>query len=156
VVQHMPETFTRSFAAHLDEISDMKVKEAETGDIISPGKVLIAPGNRHLLIKRSGASYFAEIKDGPRVNRHRPSVDVLFNSAAVYAGANAVGVILTGMGTDGARGLRKMKEAGAATMAQDEASSVVFGMPKAAIDAGAVDKVVPLHGIPGAIIDYAE
>jgi two-component system chemotaxis response regulator CheB len=152
IVQHMPENFTRSFAARLDSLCRISVKEAENNDTIIPGRALIAPGNRHMLLKRSGARYFVEIKDGPLVSRHRPSVDVLFRSAARYAGKNAVGVIMTGMGDDGAKGLLEMKDAGAVTMAQDEASCVVFGMPKEAIKLGAVDKILPLNDITPAVI----
>ena len=140
----MPENFTANFAKRLDSLCKVTVKEAEDGDSVLRGRVLIAPGNRHLLLKRSGARYYVEIKDGPLVSRHRPSVDVLFRSAARYAGPNAVGVILTGMGDDGARGMLEMKEAGAAlTIAQDEETSVVFGMPKEAIKRNAVDKTLP-------------
>jgi two-component system chemotaxis response regulator CheB len=152
IVQHMPENFTRAFAARLDAICRISVKEAENNDTVLRGRALIAPGNRHLLLKRSGARYHVEIKDGPLVSRHRPSVDVLFRSAARYAGKNAVGVIMTGMGDDGAKGMLEMKEAGAYTIAQDEESCVVFGMPKKAIDLGAVDRVLPLSAIPGAVI----
>jgi len=152
IVQHMPENFTRSFAARLDTLCRISVKEAENNDTIIPGRALIAPGNRHMLLKRSGARYFVEIKDGPLVSRHRPSVDVLFRSAARYAGKNAVGVIMTGMGDDGAKGLLEMKEAGAFTIAQDEATCVVFGMPKEAIKLGAVDKILPLEDITPAVI----
>jgi len=152
IVQHMPELFTRAFAKRLDGLCSITVKEAETNDTVLRGQALIAPGNHHTLIKRSGARYYVEIKDGPLVCRHRPSVDVLFRSAARYAGQNAVGVILTGMGDDGARGMLEMKTAGAMTVAQDEASCVVFGMPKEAIRSGAVDKVLPLQGIAGAIL----
>ncbi|MGA7828542.1 MAG: chemotaxis response regulator protein-glutamate methylesterase [Geobacteraceae bacterium] len=152
IVQHMPENFTRSFAARLDTLCRISVKEAENNDTIIPGRALIAPGNRHMLLKRSGARYFVEIKDGPLVSRHRPSVDVLFRSAARYAGKNALGVIMTGMGDDGAKGLLEMKDAGAATIAQDEASCVVFGMPKEAIKLGAVDRILPLDDITPAII----
>ncbi|MHC1697970.1 MAG: chemotaxis response regulator protein-glutamate methylesterase [Geobacteraceae bacterium] len=152
IVQHMPENFTRSFAARLDNLCRISVKEAENNDTIIPGRALIAPGNRHLLLKRSGARYFVEIKDGPLVSRHRPSVDVLFRSAARYAGKNAVGVIMTGMGDDGAKGLLEMKEAGAATIAQDEATCVVFGMPKEAIRLGAVDRILPLDDLAPMVI----
>lgn len=152
IVQHMPENFTRSFAARLDTLCRISVKEAENNDTVIPGRALIAPGNRHMLLKRSGARYFVEIKDGPLVSRHRPSVDVLFRSAARYAGKNAVGVIMTGMGDDGAKGLFEMKEAGAVTIAQDEATCVVFGMPKEAIKLGAVDKILPLGDITPAVI----
>jgi two-component system chemotaxis response regulator CheB len=152
IVQHMPEHFTRSFAARLDGLCRISVKEAENNDTVIRGRALIAPGNRHTLLKRSGARYFVEIKDGPLVSRHRPSVDVLFRSAARYAGKNAVGVIMTGMGDDGARGLLEMKEAGALTIAQDEQSCVVYGMPKEAVKLGAVDRVLPLASIAGAVV----
>lgn len=147
IVQHMPEQFTRSFAKRLDEICKVTVKEAKNGDSVIRGHVLIAPGNYHTLLKRSGARYYVEVKEGELVNRHRPSVDVLFRSVARYAGGNAVGIILTGMGKDGANGLLEMKEAGAHTIAQDEKSSVVFGMPKEAIDIGAVNQVSDLNTI---------
>jgi len=155
IVQHMPELFTRAFAGRLDSLCSITVKEAETNDTVIRGRALIAPGNHHLLLKRSGARYFVEVKDGPLVCRHRPSVDVLFRSAARYAGQNAVGVILTGMGDDGARGMLEMKQAGAVTIAQDENTCVVFGMPKEAIKLGAVDKVLPLHAVAGAILANA-
>lgn len=155
IVQHMPELFTRAFAKRLDGLCNISVKEAETNDTVLRGRALIAPGNHHTLIKRSGARYHVEIRQGPLVCRHRPSVDVLFRSAARYAGKNAVGIILTGMGDDGARGMLEMKEAGAMTMAQDEASCVVFGMPKEAIRHGAVSKVLPLQSIAGAILTHA-
>lgn len=152
IVQHMPELFTRAFANRLDGLCSITVKEAETNDSVLRGRALIAPGNHHLLLKRSGARYFVEIKEGPLVCRHRPSVDVLFRSAARYAGRNAVGVILTGMGDDGARGMLEMKQAGAATIAQDEASCVVFGMPKEAIKLNGVDRVLPLSRIAQALL----
>lgn len=155
IVQHMPEAFTRAFANRLDSLCRITVKEAESNDTVLRGRALIAPGNHHTLLKRSGARYFVEIKDGPLVCRHRPSVDVLFRSAARYAGGNAVAVILTGMGDDGARGMLEMKEAGAATIAQDESTSVVFGMPKEAIKRGAVDVVLPLPAIAGSILHHA-
>src|SRR5580693_3687960 len=155
IVQHMPELFTRAFANRLDGLCNITVKEAETNDTIIRGRALIAPGNHHLLLKRSGARYYVEVKEGPLVCRHRPSVDVLFRSAARYAGRNAVGVIFTGMGDDGARGMLEMKEAGAVTVAQDEATCVVFGMPKEAIKLNGVDKVLPLHSIAGAILASA-
>jgi two-component system chemotaxis response regulator CheB len=155
IVQHMPELFTRAFANRLDGLCAITVKEAESNDTVIRGRALIAPGNHHLLLKRSGARYYVEIKDGPLVCRHRPSVDVLFRSAARYAGQNAVGVILTGMGDDGARGMLEMKQAGATTIAQDEASCVVFGMPKEAIKLGAADKVLPLQAVAGAILTCA-
>ncbi|WP_293932694.1 chemotaxis response regulator protein-glutamate methylesterase [Iodobacter sp.] len=147
VVQHMPEQFTRAFAERLNRISAVEVLEAKNGDRLMPGLVLIAPGGRHLLVKRSGAQYIAEVKDGPLVSRHRPSVDVLFRSVAISAGSNALGVIMTGMGDDGARGMREMHDAGARTLAQDEKSCVVFGMPKEAIAHGGVDEVVSLTQI---------
>lgn len=147
IVQHMPEGFTRSFSNSLNQISRLNVKEAENGDKLYRGRVLIAPGNKHMLLKRVGREYFVEIKEGPLVNRHRPSVDVLFRSAARYAGSNAIGVILTGMGNDGARGMKEMHDAGVHTIAQDEQSCVVYGMPKEAVKAGGVDDVVPLDKI---------
>ncbi|MGM0530519.1 MAG: protein-glutamate methylesterase/protein-glutamine glutaminase [Bacteroidota bacterium] len=145
IVQHMPEQFTRSFAERLDDTCRVTVKEAANGDSLIRGHVLIAPGNYHTLLKRSGARYYVEVKEGPMVNRHRPSVDVLFRSVARYAGRNAMGIILTGMGRDGAAGLLEMKQAGAKTIAQDEKSSVVYGMPKEAIELNAVDKILPLQ-----------
>ncbi len=151
IVQHMPENFTKAFATRLDGICRISVKEAEDNDTVIRGRALIAPGNHHLLLKRSGARYYVEIKDGPLVSRHRPSVDVLFRSAARYAGKNAVGVIMTGMGDDGAKGMLEMKEVGAYNIAQDEESCVVFGMPKKAIDLNAVDRVLPLSAIPAAV-----
>ena len=156
VVQHMPEHFTTSFARRLNEICAMEVKEANNGDSVIPGKALVAPGNKHMLLRRSGARYYVEVKNGPLVRRHRPSVEVLFSSVARTAGSNAIGVIMTGMGDDGADGLMKMKECGAMTIAQDEASCVVFGMPKEAIRRGAVDHVVHLDRIPEAILAYLQ
>lgn len=147
IVQHMPEQFTRQFAKRLDELSQVTVKEAENGDKVLRGQALIAPGGKHIMLKRSGAVYFVEVVDGPLVNRHRPSVDVLFRSAARYAGKNALGVILTGMGDDGAKGMLEMKEAGAYTIAQDEKSCVVFGMPKEAIRLNGVSSILPLSEI---------
>jgi two-component system chemotaxis response regulator CheB len=147
VVQHMPEKFTASFAKRLNELCAVEVKEAEDGDVVLQGRVLIAPGNRHTMLTRCGARYQVSVKDGPLVSRHRPSVDVLFRSAAAAAGSNAVGIIMTGMGDDGAHGLEEMKQAGAFTIAQDEATSIVFGMPKEAIARGCVDRVVPLTAI---------
>jgi len=147
IVQHMPEKFTRSFADRLNELCLITVKEAEDGDTIIRGRALIAPGNRHILLKRSGARYYIQLNDGPLVNRHRPSVDVLFRSFARYAGKNAIGIIMTGMGDDGAKGLLEMKNAGAKTIAQDEKSCVVFGMPKEAIRLGAAERVLPLNQI---------
>jgi two-component system chemotaxis response regulator CheB len=152
IVQHMPEKFTASFAARLDSLCRVTVKEAADGDSVFPGQVLIAPGNKHTLLKRSGARYFVEVKDGPLICRHRPSVDVLFRSTARYAGKNAVGIIMTGMGDDGARGMLEMKQAGAINIAQDEATSVVFGMPGEAIKLGGVDRVMPLPRIAPEII----
>lgn len=147
IVQHMPELFTKTFSNRLNELCKINVKEAENNDTILRGHALIAPGNKHMLVKRSGAKYFVEVVDGPLVNRHRPSVDVLFRSTAQFAGANAIGIIMTGMGDDGARGLLEMKEAGAMTIAQDEKSCVVFGMPKEAIKLNAVEKILPLDKI---------
>lgn len=152
IVQHMPEKFTTSFANRLNEICKITVKEAVDGDNVLPGQALIAPGNFHTMLKRSGARYYVEVKEGPLVNRHRPSVDVLFRSTAKFAGANAIGVIMTGMGDDGAKGLLEMKEAGAKTIAQDEKSCVVFGMPKEAIKLNAADKVLPLESIASFVI----
>ena len=152
VVQHMPEKFTQSFAQRLDQTCRINVKEAQDNDTVIPGRALIAPGNCHMLLKRSGARYYVEIKDGPLVSRHRPSVDVLFRSTARYAGANAVGVIMTGMGDDGAQGLLEMKTTGGHTIAQDEASCVVFGMPAEAIKRGAATKVLSLERIAGEVL----
>jgi two-component system chemotaxis response regulator CheB len=152
IVQHMPENFTKAFASRLNILCNIEVKEAENNDTILRGRALIAPGNKHLLIKRSGARYFVEVKEGPLVSRHRPSVDVLFRSAAQFAGANAIGVIMTGMGDDGARGMLEMKEAGAYNIAQDEKSCVVFGMPNEAIKLGAVDRVLHLDSIAEAVL----
>ena len=152
IVQHMPEKFTAAFARRLDSLCQVKVKEAEDGDSVLRGHVLIAPGNHHMLLQRSGARYRVAIKDGPLVSRHRPSVDVLFRSAAHWAGANAVGIIMTGMGDDGAKGLLEMRQAGAATMAQDEDSCIVFGMPKEAIALGAAERVVTLSAIASHIL----
>jgi two-component system chemotaxis response regulator CheB len=152
IVQHMPEHFTRSFAQRLNELSAPLVKEAEEGDTVAPGKVLVAPGNLHTILRRSGAQYRVNVKDGPPVNRHRPSVDVLFKSAAKYAGANAVGVLLTGMGCDGATGLLEMKNAGAATLAQDEASCVVYGMPREAVRLNAAQQIVSLAQMAAAVL----
>ena len=147
IVQHMPENFTKSFAVRLDELCRVTVKEAENNDTVIRGRALIAPGNFHTLLKRSGARYFVEVRVGPLVSRHRPSVDVLFRSTARYAGINALGIIMTGMGDDGARGMKEMRETGAYTIAQDEDSCVVFGMPNEAIKRGAVDAVLPLESI---------
>ena len=147
----MPEKFTASFAARLNSLCRMTVKEAEDNDSVLRGHVLIAPGNKHTLLKRSGARYYVEVKDGPLVSRHRPSVDVLFRSAARYAGRNAIGVIMTGMGDDGARGMLEMKQAGSTNVAQDESSCVVYGMPAEAVRLGGVDRVLPLCGIAAEI-----
>jgi len=155
IVQHMPENFTRAFAARLDSLCRIDVKEAENNDTVFSGRALIAPGNKHLLLKRSGARYYVEVKEGPLVCRHRPSVDVLFRSAARYAGKNALGIIMTGMGDDGARGLLEMSEAGAETIAQDEPTCVVFGMPQVAIKLGAVDRILPLGSIAPAVVKFA-
>jgi two-component system chemotaxis response regulator CheB len=153
VVQHMPEHFTTGFAKRLNDICRIEVREAANGDMVVPGAALIAPGNYHMVLRRSGARYMVEVKGGPPVHHQRPSVDVLFHSVAQQAGHNAVGAILTGMGADGAAGLLAMKRAGARTMAQDEASCVVFGMPKEAIRMGAADHVLPLARIPRALLD---
>jgi two-component system, chemotaxis family, protein-glutamate methylesterase/glutaminase len=153
IVQHMPEHFTRSFANRLNEICKINVKEAENGDAVVRGRALIAPGNHHTLLKRSGARYYVEIKDGPLVNRHRPAVDVLFRSTARYAGKNAIGIIMTGMGDDGAKGLLEMKDAGAETIAQDEKSCVVFGMPNEAIKLGAARRILSLENMAAFILN---
>lgn len=153
VVQHMPANFTTSFAERLNELSAMTIKEAKDGDSLVNGVALLAPGNYHMLLKRSGARYYVQVKKGPLVNHQRPAVDVLFQSVANYAGSNAIGVILTGMGADGALGLLKMKEAGARTVAQDEKSCIVFGMPKEAIKLGAADKVVPLNSVGKTVLN---
>jgi two-component system chemotaxis response regulator CheB len=154
VVQHMPEKFTGAFAARLNTVCAVEVREAANGDRLLQGHVLIAPGGKHLSLKRGGAYYYVEVADGPLVNRHKPSVDVLFRSFAKFAGANGAGIIMTGMGDDGARGLLEMRTAGAGTVAQDEASCVVFGMPKEAIRLGGVAKVLPLAGLGAAIVDW--
>ena len=152
IVQHMPEHFTATFARRLDQECRISVKEAEDNDTVIRGRALIAPGNLHTLLKRSGARYYVQVQDGPLVSRHRPSVDVLFRSAARYAGRNALGVIMTGMGDDGASGICELKEAGAYTIAQDEATCVVFGMPQEAIKRGGIQKVLPLEEIAGAVL----
>jgi len=152
IAQHMPEGFTKSFAQRLNSYCRLKVTEAEGAERVLPGHVFIAPGHSHLLIKRSGANYVTELSQAPPVNRHRPSVDVLFRSAANYAGRNAIGVILTGMGKDGAAGMLEMKQAGALTFAQDEATCVVFGMPKEAIASGGVDRVAALPDLAAEVI----
>jgi two-component system chemotaxis response regulator CheB len=148
IVQHMPGEFTSAFARRLDGLCQVEVKEAMAGDRLIPGLVLIAPGTHHMLLRRSGAQYRVEIKDGPLVSRHRPSVDVLFRSAAQCAGRNAIGIIMTGMGDDGAHGMKEMHDAGALTIAQDEATSVVYGMPKEAVKRGGVDASLPIDSIP--------
>ena len=155
IVQHMPAKFTASFAERLNGICSVRVKEAVDGDSVVDGQVLIAPGGFHMLLRRSGARYYVEVKDGPNVHHQKPSVDVLLNSVARYAGANAVGVILTGMGADGADGLLAMRNAGAKTIAQDEATCVVFGMPMEAIKRGAAEKVVPLNQVAAAALSLA-
>ncbi len=155
IVQHMPEKFTAMFAQRLNSLCALEVREAQNGDRVIPGRALIAPGGRHMMLKRNGAQYVVEVVDGPVVNRHKPSVDVLFRSVAKFAGANALGVIMTGMGDDGARGLKEMHDAGAKTIAQDEASCVVFGMPKEAIKLGGADQVMSLEQIPKAMIQYS-
>ncbi len=154
IVQHMPEKFTAMFATRLNDMCKVEVKEAAHGDKVQRGKVFIAPGGKHMMIKRSGAGYHLEIADGPLVNRHKPSVDLMFRSVAQAAGASALGFILTGMGDDGARGMKEMHDAGASTVAQDEFSCVVFGMPKVAISMGGVDKIVPLDKIAHEITSY--
>ena len=156
IVQHMPANFTKSFAERLDQLSQISVKEAEDGDSIVPGTALLAPGNFHMVMRRSGARYYVNVKTGPLVCHQRPAVDVLFNSVAAYGGANAIGVILTGMGKDGAQGMLKMKEAGAKTIAQDEKTCVVYGMPREAFEVGAVDKVVPLQNVSQQILNMLE
>ena len=154
ITQHMPERFTKTWADRMNQLCRISVKEAEDGDSVLPGHALVAPGSYHMTLVRSGARYTVRINQDPPVNRHRPSVDVMFASVAQYAGANAVGVILTGMGGDGAKEMLTMKQAGAFTIAQDEASCVVFGMPKEAIKLGGVDKILPLGEIPAAIVAY--
>jgi len=155
VVQHMPAQFTHSFAERLNSECKVQVKEAADGDSVIPGRVLIAPGGYHMVLQRSGANYYVSIKDGPAVCHQKPSVEVLFNSVAKYAGPNAVGAILTGMGNDGAKGLLAMRQAGAHTIAQDEATCIVFGMPKEAIKLDAAEFVLPLDKIASALIQYA-
>jgi len=155
VVQHMPEKFTAAFAARLDGLCEIKVKEAVNGDRVMIGQALIAPGGKRMMLKRSGAKYFVEIADGPLVSRHKPSVDVLFRSVAKSAGKNALGIIMTGMGDDGAKGLKEMHDTGAFTQAQNEKSCVVYGMPKVAVSLGAADESISLEEIPESIIRYA-
>lgn len=155
IVQHMPEKFTAAFAQRLNNLCQIEVREARHLDRVRAGLALVAPGGRHMQLKRSGAQYFVEVLDGPPVNRHKPSVDVLFRSVARHAGHNALGIIMTGMGDDGARGLLNMREAGARTVAQDEASCVVFGMPKEALQIGAAQSTETLENLPRVITDYA-
>ncbi len=156
IVQHMPEKFTASFAERLNEICAINVKEAANNDTVIQGRALIAPGGKHTLIKRSGARYYVEVKDGPLVSRHRPSVDVLFRSAARYVGQNAIGVIMTGMGDDGANGMKEMKDTGSYNIAQDEASCVVYGMPKEAVKLGGVDIIIPLDKIAHKVVQLCK
>jgi two-component system, chemotaxis family, protein-glutamate methylesterase/glutaminase len=152
IVQHMPEAFTAAFAQRLDSICQLTIKEAENNDRVLPGLVLLAPGGKHLLLRRSGAQYRVEVKDGPLVTRHRPSVNVLFRSVATAAGKNAIGIIMTGMGNDGAAGMKELHETGALTIAQNEESCVVYGMPKEAVKAGGVDAEIALDQIPQLIV----
>jgi len=154
IVQHMPEKFTGAFAARLNQYSEIEVLEAKHGDRVIPGRALIAPGGKHMTLKRSGAQYLVEISDGPPVNRHRPSVDVLFRSVAKWAGRNALGIIMTGMGDDGACGLKEMRDAGAKTAAQDEKTCVVYGMPKEAVKLNAAEQVIPLNSIAELIVRF--
>ena len=154
IVQHMPERFTAMFAERLNGLCQIEVREGKDGDRVRPGLALIAPGGKHMMVKRSGAQYYVEVKDGPLVNRHKPSVDVLFRSVAQSAGRNALGIIMTGMGDDGARGLKEMRDTGSPTIAEDESTCVVFGMPKEAIRLGGAAKVSPLDDIPKEIIGY--
>ena len=156
IVQHMPEHFTEAFASRLNGLCKISVREAKNGEPIQNGLALIAPGNSHVLLKRAKNSYFVEVKDGPLVSRHRPSVDVLFRSAARYAGKNAIGVILTGMGDDGAKGMKEMKDSGSYNIAQDEATSIVWGMPGEAVKIGAVDKILPLQEIAHSVCNHAK
>jgi two-component system chemotaxis response regulator CheB len=156
VVQHMPAKFTTAFAERLDGLCQIRVREAKDGDSVTPGTALIAPGNLHMILRRSGARYYVEVKNGPMVHHQRPAVDILFKSTAKYAGPNSIGAILTGMGVDGAAGLLEMKQAGAGTIAQDENTCIVFGMPKESIKLGAVDKVVPIYQVAHEIIKMVE
>ena len=151
IVQHMPERFTAMYAQRLDGICEMSIREAKDGERLERGVVLIAPGNRHMSLRKAGGQYFVKVADGPAVNRHKPSVDVLFRSAAECAGGDALGIILTGMGDDGARGMKQLHDCGARTIAQDEESCVVFGMPKEAIKLGAIDEILPLAEVAAAI-----
>jgi two-component system chemotaxis response regulator CheB len=152
----MPEKFTAAFAARLNGLCQVEVSEAAHGDRVLPGRVLVAPGGKHMAVRRDGAQYRVQITDGPPVNRHKPSVDVLFRSTAECAGANALGIIMTGMGDDGARGLKAMRDAGARTLGQDERTCVVYGMPKVAQEVGAVQRELPLDQIPGAITQFGQ
>lgn len=154
IVQHMPERFTAAFASRLNDLCQIEVREAVNNDRVIPGRALIAPGGKHMLLKRSGAQYHVEVVDGPLVNRHRPSVDVLFRSVAKFAGKNALGIIMTGMGDDGAAGLFEMRTSGANTIGQDEATCVVYGMPKEAVKRGGVERAAPLEGIPQEILNW--
>jgi len=156
VVQHMPEKFTAAFAARLNGLCEIKVKEAQDGDRVLIGQALIAPGGKHMMLKRSGAKYYVEVADGPLVSRHKPSVDVLFRSVAKSAGRNALGIIMTGMGDDGAKGMKEMHDVGAHTQAQDKKTCVVFGMPNEAVKLGAVDEQLGLDDIPGSIIEFSK
>lgn len=156
IVQHMPEKFTAMFAERLNGLCAMEIREAKDGDRVHPGLALIAPGGKHMLVRRSGAQYSVEVRDGPLVNRHKPSVDVLFRSVAQVAGRNALGIIMTGMGDDGARGLKEMRDTGAPTIAEDESTCVVFGMPKEAIRMGGAARVLPLDQIPQEIVAYGQ
>lgn len=156
ICQHMPPKFTTSFAARLDSLCKMEVKEAEDGDRVMLGRVLIAPGNHHMLLKRSGAEYYVQVKDGPLVHHQRPSVDVLFKSVARSAGKNAIGVILTGMGSDGAEGMVDLKNGGSTTLAQNEDSCVVFGMPREAIRMGAIDHILDINNIAGKLMSLID
>jgi two-component system chemotaxis response regulator CheB len=155
VVQHMPAGFTKSFAERLNTLCEVEVREAQDGDAVVPGVVLIAPGNLHTMIKRSGANYYVEVKDGPLINRHRPSVEALFTSGATYVGANAIAVMLTGMGDDGAKAMLKLRQSGAYTIAQDEETCIVYGMPRAAVECGAIEKILPLQEVAGDILSAA-
>ncbi len=154
IVQHMPENFTAAFAKRLNDLCEIEVREAANGDRVIAGRALIAPGGKHMLLKRSGAQYYVEVADGPLVSRHRLSVNVLFCSVSQQAGRNALGIIMTGMGDDGAQGLKEMHDAGASTLGQDEKSCVVYGMPKEAYKLGGVQKEIPLAKIPAEIIHY--
>ncbi len=156
IVQHMPKHFTRAFANRLNEVCEIEVKEAEDGDRVDPGRALIAPGDFHTLLRLSGSDYLVQVKNGPLVTRHRPSVNTLFKSVAKHAGKHAIGVILTGMGNDGAEGMKEMKDNGAYTIAQDEASCVVFGMPKEAIALKCVDSILPIDHIPSKVLEIAQ